>query len=171
MEEKPSKQQVVAILDQYIFGWAYKDIERASIFGEAKLAGFILGTCFIDAMAGFYAGIDREQSKKNSGKRFKDFVKKYMGKYDAKKLWEDLRCGLVHSYAEGGTYVFTHSNEAGFHFNKINDGRIMLNLEDFCADLREAYRLYRNDILTDQDIYDKAVARLKMGIMALNTTT
>lgn len=57
------KKELVSILDQYLFGWAYKQIEQASIHGEAKLAGFILGACFIDAMAGFYAGIDKERSK------------------------------------------------------------------------------------------------------------
>lgn len=167
MEEHISREQLTAILDNFIFGWEYKDIERASIRGDAKLAGFILGACFIDALAGFYAGIDRKQSKKDSGKRFKDFVKRYLKKYDANRLWEDLRCGLVHSYTEGGTYVFTDANKAGYHFNKINDGRILLNLEDFCADLREAYRSYRNDILENDDIYNKALKRLKMGIMAL----
>ena len=126
-----------------------------------------MGACFIDTLAGFYAGIDREQSKKNSGKRFKDFVGHYLTKYDADKLWEDLRCGLVHSYAEGGTYVFTDANKAGYHFNKVSDGRTLLNLEDFCADLREAYKSYRNDILEIDDIYNKALKRLKMGIMAL----
>jgi hypothetical protein len=59
MNQKPTKEQLVALLDQYIFGWAYKDIERASVKGEAKLAGFILGACFIDTLAGFYFGINR----------------------------------------------------------------------------------------------------------------
>jgi hypothetical protein len=168
MNQKPTKEQLVALLDQYIFGWAYKDIERASVKGEAKLAGFILGACFIDTLAGFYFGINRSMSKNNSGKRFTTFVKKYLKRYNAEKLWEDLRCGLVHSYAEGGTYVFTDANKAGYHFNKIKDGRILLNLEDFCADLREAYRLYRNDILINDKIYAKALRRLDMGIMALS---
>lgn len=168
MNQQLTKEQVVTILDRSLFEMEYKDIEKASIHGEAKLAGFILGACFIDAMAGFYAGINRQESKTNSGNRFKNFVKKYFKKYDSDKLWEDLRCGLVHSYAVGDTYVFTDANKAGYHFNHINDGTILLNLEDFCADLRGAYRLYRNDILNDSDIYDKALRRLvDMGTMGL----
>ena len=154
-----TKKELVDILDKYLFGWEYKDIERASIQGNAKLAGFILGACFIDAMAGFYAGIDQITMKNNSGKRFKDFVRKYMPKYNAKKLYNDLRCGLVHSYAEGGTYVFTDANKAGFHFNTTPQGKIILNLEDFLCDLREAYKKLRHDILDNNDIFLKARKR------------
>ncbi|HAR46555.1 MAG: hypothetical protein A2X56_04165 [Nitrospirae bacterium GWC2_57_13] len=161
-----TKEELVSILDQNLFGWAYKDIERASVHGEAKLAGFVLGACFIDAMAGFYAGIDKDESKHRSGDRFKRFVTEYLPHYDAEKLWADLRCGLVHSYAEGGTYVFTDANKAGYHFNTTATGHIILNLEDFCADLREAYRRLRNDILTKNDCYQKAKKRYEsMGLM------
>jgi hypothetical protein len=164
--ENITKEQLVKILDEYLFGWEYKDLERASIFGEAKLAGFILGACFIDAMAGFYAGLKKEDAKNGSNKRFLEFMQKYLPKYSAEKLWEDLRCGLVHSYVEGGTYVFTHLNNAGFHFNSTPGGKIILNLEDFAADLREAYRKLREDILNDNDIFLKARQRyLSMGLM------
>lgn len=156
---KITKEQLVSILDQYLFGWAYKDIERASIYGEAKLAGFILGACFIDAMAGFYAGLKKENVKNGSSKRFKDFTTKYLTKYNAEKLYEDLRCGLVHSYAEGGTYVFTDANKAGFHFNKTPKSKTILNLEDFLSDLREAYNKLRRDILTDNNVFLKAKDR------------
>jgi hypothetical protein len=164
--ENITKQQLVKILDEYLFGWEYKDFERASVFGEAKLAGFILGACFIDAMAGFFAGLKKEESKNGSTKRFVDFTKKYLPRYSAEKLWEDLRCGLVHSYAEGGTYVFTDANKAGFHFNNTPGGKIILNLEDFAGDLREAYRNFREDILSDNEIFLKAKQRyLSMGLM------
>ncbi len=161
-----SAAQLVGLLDKYLYGWAYKDIERASLLGTAKLAGFILGACFIDAMASFYFGVDKEKAKTGSGVRFKDFIKKYLNQYDSERFWEDLRCGLVHSYAEGGTYVFTDDNKAGFHFECTPYGKIVLNLEDFCADLRKAYTLFRKDILGDRDIFLKAKHRfVSMGLM------
>lgn len=163
-----TKEQLVNVLDQYLFGWEYKDIEKASISGEAKLAGFILGACFIDTMAGFFAGVTKEKVGSESSDRFKDFVKKYLPEYDAEKIWSDLRCGLVHSYAEGGTYVFTDANKAGFHFNSTAGRKIILNLEDFLSDLRKAYRDFRNDILMDNDIFLKAKTRYEsMGLMGL----
>ncbi len=91
--------------------------------------------------------------KNGSGRRFKDFVMNYLPKYNVKKLYEDLRCGLVHSYSEGGSYVFTDANRAGFHFNTTPKGKIILNLEDFLSDLREAYKKLRHDILYKNEIF------------------
>jgi hypothetical protein len=162
---KMQEEELLEILDKYLLGWAFGDIERASK-GEAKLGAFVLGACFIDAMAGFYKGIDREESKRKSGSRFKDFVEKYLPKYEPERLWEDLRCGLVHSYAEGGSYEFTHS-KSQFHFTKSSRGKTILNLEDFLEDLKEAYNKLREDILNQKDTFDKAMRRYKsMGLMA-----
>ncbi len=167
-----TNQQLVEIMDQILFGWEYKDIERASIYGEAKLAGFILGACFIDALAGFYEGVDKNGVKKNSSKRFINFVKQYLPNYDAQRLWTDLRCGLVHSYAAGGTYAFTDANKAGFHFSKAPNGMIILNLEDFLAELRKAYSKLRDDILSDPKIFKNALKRYEsmwlMGLIKIN---
>jgi hypothetical protein len=159
------EEELGEILDKYLLGWAFGDIDRASKC-EAKLGAFILGACFIDAMAGFYKGIDREEAKRKSGSRFKDFVEKYLPKYEPERLWEDLRCGLVHSYAEGGSYEFTHS-KSQIHFTKSSRGKTILNLEDFLEDLKEAYNKLREDILTKKDSFDKAKRRYKsMGLMA-----
>jgi hypothetical protein len=158
------EEELVEILDKYLLGWPFGDIDRASK-GEAKLGAFILGACFIDAMAGFYKGIDTEGAKTKSGLRSKDFVKKYLPHHEPERLWEDLRCGLVHSYAEGGSYEFTHS-KSQFHFTKSSRGKTILNLEDFLEDLKEAYNKLRVDILTQKDTFDKVERRYKsMGLM------
>jgi hypothetical protein len=60
---KMQEEELLEILDKYLLVWAFGDIEWASK-GEAKLGAFILGACFIDAMAGFYKGIDREEAKR-----------------------------------------------------------------------------------------------------------
>jgi hypothetical protein len=160
-----TKEELVKILDKYLFGWAYKDIERASIYGDAKLAGFILGACFIDAMAGYYCGVTKKICRKDVGERFKKFAKKYLSQYRSDDLYYSLRCGLVHNYAEQGKYVFTDNNKDGFHFEETDRGTL-LNLEDFCADLRGAYAKLRKDILKGGKIFKNAQTRLKeLGIM------
>jgi len=118
-------------------------------------------------MAGFYAGVDKKSVKVKSGKRFKDFIKKYLpDRYDSNKLWEDLRCGLVHSYAVPETYVFTDANKMGQHFYKTKDRKILLNLEDFLKEIGNAYKSLRRDILKDKKIFNNAKKRaISMGIM------
>ncbi|MEK7075682.1 MAG: hypothetical protein AAB948_02735, partial [Patescibacteria group bacterium] len=103
--KKDSKLQLVKTLDESLYYWAFKDIEKAAINSDAKMAGFMLGACFIDALSGFYSGLVRKDIKSGSAKRFKNFVKRYLPKYDSELLYGDLRCGLVHSYSAGETYV------------------------------------------------------------------
>ena len=163
------KTDMARILD-HVYNWGFGDIVRASIEGNAKLAGFILGACLIDALAGFYAGVTKETCKYGSGERFKQFVGKYMTRYDANNLWVDLRCGLVHSYASGKSYAFTDANRAGYHFDKRPDGMTILNLEDFLADIKHAFAEYRKDVLSDDALFVKAETRVgSLGIMALLT--
>jgi hypothetical protein len=163
-----TKEELVATLDRSLLEMAYGDIIRASIQGSAKMAGFILGSCFIDMLAGFYFGITQEDLKKReSGKRYKEFVGKYLTRYDAEVLYKDLRCGLVHDYAEGGSYTFT-DNHPELHFKITVQGKIILNLENFLDDLKAAYELYRDDILEVDEIYESALRRLNaLGLMGI----
>lgn len=164
--KKDSKLQLVKTLDESLYYWAFNDIQKAAMQGDAKMAGFILGACFIDALSGFYSGLIRKDMKSGSAKRFKNFVKKYLPKYDPELLYGDLRCGLVHSYSAGETYVFTDANKAGKHFEVTSTGKIILNLEDFILDLHNAYNNYRKDILENFDIFKKAEERFhSIGIM------
>lgn len=105
MELKPDG--LIAKMDASLRDMAFGDVKRASKPGEdgtggAKIAGFLLGFCFIDAVAGFHAG---RTNFEDIGRNFKRFVKVYMPNYDPDALYKDLRNGLVHSYAIGQTYA------------------------------------------------------------------
>ena len=166
-----SPDELVEILDNSLKKIAFEDIKNASLEGSAKLAGFILGACFIDTLAGFHAGITKEDLQKTgSGMRFKAFVKEYLPQYNEEKLYADLRCGLVHTYSEGGTYVFTHANKAGNHMDQLSNDRVLLNLEDFLSDILQAYERLIANIKTKQDAYRKAKRRyLSIGLMGVIT--
>ena len=172
MANNVSAEQLVNAMDASLRDMAYQDIVRASIKGEAKLAGFILASCFLDAMAEFYSGPGRNKNRKNYIK----FVTKFMPpSYDADKLYEDLRCGLVHSYAEGSnrdgprnTYLFTDGNKAGTHLEVANSGKVILNLEDFISEVGQAYEDLKSEILSDSNVFRNAKRRFEeKGLMAV----
>jgi hypothetical protein len=160
-----TKEELLATMDGSLFSMAFKDIERAANSG-AQLGAFILASCFIDALAGFYSGVDRETCLRNNGERYQKFVGKYMPMYDAKKLWVDLRNGLVHAYAAGKCFAFTDGNKAGFSFDKTPSGAEIINLEDFLTHIKAAYAQLRRDILTDEHAFKNAYIRFSaMGLM------
>jgi len=63
------------------------------------MGAFILCSCLIDAIAGFRKGCDTDRYD------YKGFIYKNMTSYDKEKMYSDLRCKLVHSYSEGGSYL------------------------------------------------------------------
>jgi hypothetical protein len=172
-----TKNELLANMEQGLRDMALGDIKRACKPGNAndgaKMAGFLLGFCFIDAAAGFYAGRTRQSARQRGviGNNFRAFVTAYMPRYDAGALYRDLRSGLVHSYSIGDTYAFTDLERAGSHFDTKMTGfgvRTLLNLEDFANDLEHAYQALREDIETDPDRLAKAKARYdSLGLMTV----
>lgn len=170
-----TKEELIARLSQGLGDMALGDIKRASRPGDrepggAKMAGFLLGFCFIDAAAGFYSGRTKEMQGV-IGKHFRAFVTHYMPQYNAAALYHDLRSGLVHSYAVGQTYSFTHLEHAGKHLETKRTGfgmRTLLNLEDFVNDLEQAFKALLEDIRTKPVQTQKAKARYEsIGLLTV----
>jgi hypothetical protein len=161
-----TREELLARMDLGLREMALGDIKRASRPGEkrdggAKMAGFLLGFCFIDAAAGFHAGRTREM-RNVIGKHFRAFVRAYLPRYEPDALYNDLRNGLVHSYAIGETYAFTHLESDGPHLQSRATGlgvRILLNLEDFVSDLERAYEELCRDIRVNPTQFAKAKRR------------
>ncbi len=144
----------------------YREIEDVAKPGKEsghKILGFILGSLMIDYLAGFFEGITKETMSTGAGKRYKNFVKKYMPQYNPQHLWVDIRCGLTHNYRVGGNYGFTHLEKDGKHFEEVlhENGKTLtvLNLEDFLNDIRKAARGYFKDVLEKEDLFKKAKRR------------
>lgn len=138
---------------------ALDDIKKASA-GRSKMGAFILGSCFIDYLAGFWAG------KKSSRTVYKDFVKQYLKPYDPEKLYRDLRCKLVHNYSEGGSYIFTDANPS-LH-QKPHSGKKLINLENFINDLEAAMRQLFKDFSTDPTLEENAKKRFnEIGLLTV----
>lgn len=164
-----TKEQLVDGLDSSFKKVALEDIQRA-LDSNTNLAVFILGLCFIEALAGFYCGQTNPSVLGESAKQFKKFVRKYLPTYDAKNLWVSLRNGLIHSYCEKGKYIFANKKPE-LHLHIQNSTNIKwINDEDFVADLREAYKNYKKDILENEEVFKKARNRFQsFGLMRITT--
>lgn len=120
---------------------AFRDIERASA-GNSKMGAFILASCFIEYMAGFIAGCQTTR------RHYKLFVKDYLPSlYDPEKMYNDLRCDLVHNYSEGGSYLFVDAKPDLHGHNQ--DKKTIINLENFIADLDKALSQVLGDLDKD----------------------
>ena len=130
---------------------AFLDIKKASA-GGSKMGAFILASCFIDCMAGFVCGGE------TGGRDYKNFVGNYLPSiYDPSKLYKDLRCKLVHNYSEGGSYWFT-DNKPHLH-GQTENGRTIINLENFINDLENALHKLLEEIQSDSSMQKKAIDR------------
>jgi hypothetical protein len=112
---------------------ALADIKRG-FEGGSVIGSFMLGSCFIDAMAGFKYGQD---GRLKLGKVYREFVGEYLKDYDKVALYYDLRCQLLHNYSEGGSYEFTYRNPEK-HLQFHDGKRKFINLENFIRDLELA---------------------------------
>jgi hypothetical protein len=146
-----------------LYDMAFLDIKRASA-GQSKMGAFILASCFIDYMAGFITG------HKTTNKDYKQFVKDFLPPlYDPDKLYNDLRCKLVHNYSEGGSYIFVDAKPV-LHGKKI-DGKVVINLENFIDDLESALRKVFADLDTDFGRQKAEYWYDKIGLLGLGQIT
>jgi hypothetical protein len=116
---------------------------------EFTIAEFVLCSCLIDQLSGFRYNTDKV------GKRYRQFVKDYLPKYNSDELYEDLRNKLVHNYSVGSFYGLTRK-APHLHLQKV-DGVTHLNLEDFITDLKAALDKYVYELTNDNEIRRKAL--------------
>ena len=102
-----TKEELIARLNEGLGEMALGDIKRASRPGDkeggAKMAGFLLGFCFIDAAAGFHSGRTREM-RGVIGEHFRAFVTCYMPRY-ARQPFMTTYGAVSTAYSVGQTAV------------------------------------------------------------------
>jgi hypothetical protein len=87
---QPDDVKIEEIIDSFT-RFALRDI-KVNI--SNPIAAFILIGCFIDQMAAYAYNTQISQA----GANYRRFIKEYFKNYDPLKLWENLRCALVHNY-------------------------------------------------------------------------
>lgn len=157
-----SDQEKIECIRKGLCDMALGDIKRASN-GGSKMGAFILCNCLIDAMTGFNTGKD------STGKDYIKFVNTYLTSYDGRKLHKDMRCKLVHSYSEGGSYLFT-DNKPLLHLTQ-KKGKTIINLENFISDVEKVLANFLQKMQTDPLLRQNALQRFDknniLGVMTL----
>jgi hypothetical protein len=116
---------------------------------DFTIAEFILCSCFIDHLSGF------RYNSNSVKRRYQDFVNEYLPNYDPKELYEDLRNKLVHNYSIGQYYGLTRKSPK-YHL-QIQDGKKILNLENFILDLKAALENFILELKSDNQIRQNAL--------------
>ncbi len=132
---------------------ALNDIRNASS-GGAKMGAFILCSCLIDSITGFRIGGD------SRGSDYQSTVSIYLSSYNPSKLYCDLRCKLVHTYSEGGSYWFC-DNKPSLHLTvDSTTGKTIINLENFINEIEIALGKFISDARTNSTIENNLSSRL-----------
>ena len=144
--------------------WVISDIERASIKGEAKTAGFILISCAIDFLATLHKGT------KSNGKVYSRFIDAFFEDkdvYKGRELYDCLRCGLVHNYTiHHSKYILTHGHPD--RHGELDGEKTILNLENFFDDLVKAKQRYLARLKASQDLQENVKRQVsKVGVLGL----
>ena len=143
---------IIDQIEHSLRNYNLRDIKKISQI-DTVLASFTLCSCFIEQMSGFrYANV-----KHKTGRiMFENFVRDYLGMYDAEKLRNDLRNKLVHNYSLGDTYSLT-MGAPNDHLQIDKYGRLILNLENFISDLENAFNSWISELRTDNEIRSNAL--------------
>ncbi|HVX50697.1 MAG TPA: hypothetical protein VHB48_11100 [Chitinophagaceae bacterium] len=149
--------KIITCLRVYALGDIHKTIPL-----DAQLASFILCSCFIDQVAAFHTGIKQFAPPKNYNikKRFINFCNDYLTKinlnYNSEELYDYFRCGIVHSYTGEKKFALGRYGD-GLHLSTTINGRTLLILEDFLADIELAFDHWCADIQVAGLLRDSAV--------------
>lgn len=156
--------------------WLIKSIETcfdSMKFDNSKgtpLSAYLLLSCAIDIVAGFYEGRDPKKRDNDIGEQYRKYVGKYMKNYNPQILYKDLRCGLTHNFIIGNILGLTH-NHPELHNKRDIDGRVIKNFESFFDDFKIGFEQYFKDLDQDDDLQRRFMFRFeKGGIVALTGT-
>lgn len=134
-------------------------IDRLVVSSDA-LVGFILMSCAIDYLSGFWSG---ESTKGKVKVAYTEFINRYFpkDKYDSGGLYDSLRNGLVHSFTiKDGKYSLVH-NHPELHLTVDSRGQRILDAGRFRDDLVMAKDAYFLAVEKDPALLQKLVSRLR----------
>ena len=153
---------IITAFETYALG----DISNVRLH-KMPIAAFILGFCFIDQVSGFIYDGNRP-GQRNNTERSKKFVFEYLNKvstkeYDKDALIDILRNKLIHNYSlsdrkrpKHDRYALEYEN-LQLHLHRDGDV-VFINIDGFIADLKNAFALYKSQLIVDLSLQNIAIA-------------
>lgn len=139
---------------------------------DAKHMGsFILGFCFIEWLAGYY------YARQTKGEDYREFIQRFLPKYDTHEMYSALRCGLVHSFTDLGKGVHYDFREDRPH-NHLKLAKLkgnsnlklrVINLSNFQEDLKLAMEDLFSVLRNNPEMATRAINRFKTTGMILGS--
>ncbi len=158
-------------------GFYLGDIEK-SLDKEMLIATFILCICFIDAVSGFYCGIEFKKTfnngrvKYDNRKRFIKFCTDYLyrnvdKRYNPEQLFKELRNNIVHSYS-ASVYSLAKGLPFEMHLTPLNES-VLLSAEIFYQHCVQAYQCWMEDLHRSTELQSKTIEWYNLnGVFQLN---
>ncbi len=136
------------------------EIQKA-IDNEMGAAAYILISCAIDCLASFWKGED------SCRKVYQGFVDEFFnGLYDGLELYRDLRCRLVHNYTVGEQLIVCWG-EPDIHRSCTDTGEMILNLDQFFEEFKQAKRSYFAQVRFDSQSQEALLKRWEnVGVLS-----
>jgi len=132
---------------------------RTTIEVGLQTAPYILISCAIDFLVTFWAGADSART------RYRDFVNTFFDGYDGEDLYRELRCRMVHNHTVGERAIICW-DEPDIHRCTINDGAVVLNLEQFFEDFIQAENRYFSALRVSSELLNNHIRRFnEMGVL------
>ncbi|MGD0275411.1 MAG: hypothetical protein ABSB79_05065 [Syntrophales bacterium] len=137
-------------------------INRFVYSQEDILIGFILMSCAIDYLAGFWWG---ESTEGGLGRKaYTRFIDRYFiprKRYNSQGIYDSLRNGLVHMFTIKKSLYELTFHEPENHLTVGKHGYIILNASNFRDDLFAAANRYFNEVEITPELLDKAFERYR----------
>lgn len=144
--------KIEEIIDSF-HDFAIRDI-RVNI--ENPIAAFILCSCLIDQLAAFRYNHPHNKN----GEYYRKFIDEYLPRYNSLKLYENLRCGLVHNYSIS-EYLAITSDHPLEDLNSTNVNVNLVTVKRLLKDLETAFEKLRIEFKSETTARKNAIERFK----------
>jgi hypothetical protein len=159
--------------DGWVLGSIDLTYETTKNLGDkaTPLVAFLLISCAIDAISGFYKGRISSTSGSISAD-YKAFIAQYMPSYSPKLFYEGMRCALAHNFNLGTDVVLIYGHPENHKMLVKNvfktlerDAREIWNFENVLDDFRVGLDSYFRDLEGSNELKENFINRFKkMGV-------